>query len=173
MKTALESSLFDAAFDSLVAEGALEQRGERVRPADVPWEPPPQTLLQLERVEAELESTGYLVPEAAQWQAKLGKDAGEVVALGLFLGRIVRVTTDLTYTARQLERLRGTLVTWFTTKPALTVGDFRDQTGASRKYAVPLLEYCDRMGWTVRVGDERKAGGRLQPAPGDRGPSPV
>jgi hypothetical protein len=38
------------------------------------------------------------------------------------------------------------------------VGDFRGFTGASRKYAVPLLEHADRAGWTVRVGDERRRG---------------
>jgi hypothetical protein len=32
--------------------------------------------------------------------------------------------------------------------------------GVSRKYSVPLLEHCDRVGWTVRVGDERKRGAR-------------
>ena len=40
----------------------------------------------------------------------------------------------------------------------MTVADFRGITGASRKYGVPLLEHCDRVGWTVRVGDERRRG---------------
>jgi len=51
------------------------------------------------------------------------------------------------------------LADWFGAGHAtLTVADFRGITGASRKYGVPLLEHCDRMGWTVRVGDERKKG---------------
>ena len=44
------------------------------------------------------------------------------------------------------------------THAALTVADFRSFTDASRKYAVPLLEHADRVGWTVRVGDERRRG---------------
>jgi selenocysteine-specific elongation factor len=57
--------------------------------------------------------------------------------------------------------LRAKLREWFVAHDALTVANFRDLTGASRKYAVPLLEHCDRVGWTVRVGDERRRGGAL------------
>jgi selenocysteine-specific elongation factor len=41
------------------------------------------------------------------------------------------------------------------------MAEFKEMAGVSRKYAVPLLEHCDRVGWTVRAGDERKRGGRL------------
>ena len=34
-------------------------------------------------------------------------------------------------------------------------------SSASRKFAVPLLEHSDRLGWTIRAGDERRAGGQL------------
>jgi hypothetical protein len=99
----------------------------------------------LEKAEAELEAAGFQVPEAAAWQAKLGASGAEVLALGYFLGRLVRVSQELTYTAEQLEKLRGLLDTWFATHAALTVADFRSFTDASRKYAVPLLEHCDRL----------------------------
>ncbi len=159
LKGVLQGPLFDAAFESLVARGQIEQRGERVRTGGAPWEPPAEAMAALDRVEKELESTGYLVPENAAWQAKLGATAPEVVSLGFFLGRLVRVSQDLTYTAAQMDRLRETLRSWFATHPTLTVASFRDLTGATRKYAVPLLEQTDRLGWTVRVGDERKWGG--------------
>jgi selenocysteine-specific elongation factor len=35
------------------------------------------------------------------------------------------------------------------------VGTFKEWTGISRKYAIPLLEYLDREHITRRVGDER------------------
>jgi selenocysteine-specific elongation factor len=158
LKTTLDPAMFDAAFDALLAEAAIEVRGERVRPAGAPWEPPAEIMAALERAEAEIESTGLLVPENTAWQSKLGAQAAEVVSLGHFLGRLVRVTNELTYTSRQLDALRAKLDAHFAARPTLTIGDFRDLTGASRKYAVPLLEYADRSGWTVRVGDERRRG---------------
>ncbi|HEY2954153.1 MAG TPA: selenocysteine-specific translation elongation factor [Candidatus Eisenbacteria bacterium] len=161
LKSALDAALFDAAFEWLLAERALEQRGERVRPAGEPWAPPAETLSALEKLEAELEGAGLAVAEAPAWRAKLGAAAAEVEALGSFLSRLVRVSQDYTYTARQLEGLRARLAAHFARRPVMTVAEFKDLAGVSRKWAVPLLEHCDRVGWTVRAGDERKAGGRL------------
>jgi selenocysteine-specific elongation factor len=161
LKSGLDATLFDLAFDALVRDATLEQRGERVRLAGSPWAPPADTLARLENVERELEANGLAVPEAATWQKSLGAEAAEVVALGLFLGRLARVSQEFTYTTRQLEDLRARLAKHFASKPTLTVADFKDVSGVSRKYAVPLLEHGDRSGWTVRVGDERRAGGKL------------
>jgi selenocysteine-specific elongation factor len=37
----------------------------------------------------------------------------------------------------------------------LTVAEIRDMLGTTRKYAVPLCEYLDRVGVTRREGDLR------------------
>ena len=39
--------------------------------------------------------------------------------------------------------------------PKLGVGEFKNLTGVTRKFAIPLLEYLDRQRVTRRVGDER------------------
>jgi selenocysteine-specific elongation factor len=161
LKAAVGPALFDAAFEALVADGALEVRGERVRPGGEPWRPPAETAAALERLESELEAAGLAVAETAQWLAKLGANGPEVHTLGQFLGRLVRVSQDFTYTTRQLESLHTKLAAHFARRATLTVAEFKDLSGVSRKYAVPLLEHCDRVGWTARAGDERKPGGRL------------
>jgi selenocysteine-specific elongation factor len=38
----------------------------------------------------------------------------------------------------------------------ITPATFRDLFGTTRKYAIPLLEYLDREGVTIRVGDSRR-----------------
>jgi selenocysteine-specific elongation factor len=43
----------------------------------------------------------------------------------------------------------------------MTAASFRDLIGSSRKYTIPLLEYFDRDGLTIRIGDIR----RLKSAP--------
>jgi selenocysteine-specific elongation factor len=161
LKTALDAALFDAAFESLVHDGALAPRAERVRPADSPWEPPPETLKALEALESELDAAGFGVPEAARWGARLGASATEVAGLGTFLGRLVRVSQEYTLTARQLDDLRARLAAHFARRPSLTVAEFKDLAGVSRKWGVPLLEHADRVGWTTRVGDERRRGPKL------------
>jgi selenocysteine-specific elongation factor len=44
---------------------------------------------------------------------------------------------------------------------ALTIADFRDKFGSSRKYALPVLEHCDALGLTRRRGDVRVRGPRF------------
>ncbi len=43
----------------------------------------------------------------------------------------------------------------FAEQPEPTVAEIRDHLGITRKYAIPLLEYCDRIGVTRREGDKR------------------
>src|SRR6185436_3328930 len=109
LRTQLEAALFDPAFESLLADHTLEQKGDRVRPADLPWAPPPQVTAKLEALEADLAAAGYQVPEVPQWQAKLGAEASEVASLGYFLGRLVRVSQELTYSSTQMDELRRRL----------------------------------------------------------------
>jgi len=52
-------------------------------------------------------------------------------------------------------QLRQILAAQKATSPKIDVGRFKDLTGVSRKYAIPLLEYLDRERVTRRVGDER------------------
>jgi selenocysteine-specific elongation factor len=161
MKEVIEGAMFDAAFAALIDEGVLEQRGENVRPTDTPWEPPADVVAALDAATREIEAGGYAVPENAAWQMKLGARAAEAAALGFFLGKLVRVSQEFTYTASQMERLRAALAAYFAGNAQLSVANFRELTGASRKFAVPLLEHCDRTGWTIREGDARRAGPQL------------
>jgi selenocysteine-specific elongation factor len=39
---------------------------------------------------------------------------------------------------------------------AITTPEFKDMTGASRKYVIPLAEYFDAVNVTIRVGDTRQ-----------------
>jgi len=54
-----------------------------------------------------------------------------------------------------LERLRREMASYKMKSPKIDVTRFKELTGVSRKYAIPLLEYLDRERVTRRVGDER------------------
>jgi selenocysteine-specific elongation factor len=71
-------------------------------------------------------------------------------------GELVRVS-DLVFHRSALESLGAALKRFKTEKgPRIDVGAFKDLTGVSRKYAIPLLEYLDRQRVTRRVGDARE-----------------
>jgi selenocysteine-specific elongation factor len=69
-------------------------------------------------------------------------------------GRLVRISSDLVFTpgfvadAERVIRERGRA-------EGVTVSDFRQAIGTSRKFALPVLEYFDGIGLTRRQGDVR------------------
>jgi selenocysteine-specific elongation factor len=68
----------------------------------------------------------------------------------------VRVTTDMYFLAASIDKLRQMLKNYLLEKGEMTAASFRDLIGSSRKYTIPLLEYFDRDGLTIRVGDIRR-----------------
>jgi selenocysteine-specific elongation factor len=88
----------------------------------------------------------------------------EVIRLLEREGAVVRVTTDMYFLAGSIEQLRRTLTKHLTEKGEMTAAAFRDLIGSSRKYTIPLLEFFDRDGLTIRIGDIR----RLKSAPGEK-----
>ena len=55
-----------------------------------------------------------------------------------------------------VEWMKAALIKHLSQKGEVTPSSFRDLFGTSRKYTIPLLEYFDREGVTVRVGDVRR-----------------
>ncbi len=82
---------------------------------------------------------------------ELGLDQ-ELLHLMIRNGHLVRISDDLVFLPEQVDQLVGIIKGM---DAGFTVGDFRDRTGLSRKYAVPLLEWSDKEGLTIRRGDQR------------------
>jgi len=73
-------------------------------------------------------------------------------------GKLVKVTESLLYHREALDEITAKLHAFLGTHAVMTMADFKDMAGVSRKYSVPLLEYFDRKGLTSRAGDVRKPG---------------
>ena len=71
-------------------------------------------------------------------------------------GLLVRIKFDLAISAAAEARLREFLAAHARTGKPLAITDLKNALGLSRKWAVPLLEYCDMKHWTIRAGDARK-----------------
>jgi selenocysteine-specific elongation factor len=70
-------------------------------------------------------------------------------------GAAVRISSDLFYAAGALDGLREKLVAHLQEKGEITPPEYRELTGLSRKFLIPLLEYFDSEKLTIRVGDKR------------------
>jgi selenocysteine-specific elongation factor len=80
-------------------------------------------------------------------------------------GALVKVGTDV-YRGPQIAEIRGRLESAIRRDGPITMARFRDAVGTTRKYAVPLMEWFDATGVTVRDGDLRALRRRPGPPPG-------
>jgi selenocysteine-specific elongation factor len=107
-------------------------------------------------IERAFEQAGLAVPAVPEVLAKSGVETARARSLLQILireRRLIRVTDHLVFHQTAIESLRHLLAGRKATR--FNVGTFKDWTGISRKYAIPLLEYLDRERVTRRDGDER------------------
>jgi selenocysteine-specific elongation factor len=83
--------------------------------------------------------------------SELGLDA-EILHVKLRDGSLIRISPDIVYLPEQIETIEAHLAEL---GDGFTVAEFRDAVELSRKYAVPILEWSDKEGLTVRRGDVR------------------
>lgn len=81
--------------------------------------------------------------------------ARELVSLLTKERRLVKISENLLYHTESISELKALLADCKKRSVQLDVGKFKDLTGISRKYAIPLLEFLDRERVTRRVGDSR------------------
>jgi selenocysteine-specific elongation factor len=112
-----------------------------------------------EQIESAFETAGLAVPRLAELLPRLPVDrkrAEKLVQLLLKEGALVKVSEELVFHASALGRLREMLAGYKASQGnRISVAAFKELTGISRKYAIPLLEYLDRAKVTRRLGDER------------------
>ena len=70
-------------------------------------------------------------------------------------GRAVKVKGDVFYAPGAVAELRDKLVAYLREKGEITPPEFRELTGLSRKFMIPLLEFFDQEKLTIRTGDKR------------------
>jgi len=109
-------------------------------------------------IEQAFASAGLKVPSLKEVLAGLKVDtvrAQKIVTLLLRDKVLIKISEELVFHQSALMDLRHKIAAFKNTAPKIDVARFKDMTGVSRKYAIPLLEYLDRERVTRRVGDER------------------
>jgi len=95
---------------------------------------------------------GILSPGVKECKAVVGD--GVYYAL-IDLGRLKSVSEDVVYTAKLYDQLLNQLTSHLHQTGSISAPEARDLLGASRKYAIALLEHMDELRITRRSGDIR------------------
>jgi len=151
--------IFEAALGDLVAARALAVSGDLVREAGREITLSTEETRAKELIEREFASAGLTVPGFAAVLAKLPVDAPRAQKILQILLRekvLVKISSELVFHRSTLQRLREMLAKYRKERgDRLSIAVFKELTGITRKYAIPLLEHLDREQVTRRAGDER------------------
>ncbi|MCH8961132.1 MAG: SelB C-terminal domain-containing protein [Bacteroidetes bacterium] len=109
---------------------------------------------------------GLRPPQATDLSRELGVGEEEVrpiIALCAGQGQLVHIGSAM-YLHREWEaKLRASMAEQLRKGPGMTVSEIKDLLGTTRKFAVPMCEYLDRIGLTRRVNDVRVLANPLDP----------
>lgn len=120
---------------------------------------PPDLDVRVNRL-ADTFATGGMQPcaflDAVDRAGIMPSEASEYLHFLLRDGRLVKIGDDLYLHRDAVEGAKQVLSRFMLENGEITVGEARDILGTSRKFALPLLEYLDRIRFTRRVGDKRR-----------------
>ncbi|HEX4784815.1 MAG TPA: selenocysteine-specific translation elongation factor [Candidatus Sulfotelmatobacter sp.] len=151
--------VFTAALEMLVREKHIELSGDLVRLPGQGVVMKDEEAESKKKIEDAFAAAGLKVPALHEVIAGLKVDkprAQKIVTLLLRDKRLVKISDELVFHHSALQELRRLVALQRTRSPKMDVAKFKELTGVSRKYAIPLLEYLDRERVTRRVGDARE-----------------
>ena len=113
----------------------------------------PAQQAQVDRLLRNFIAQPYAPPSVKDSQAELGE---ELYAALLDQGELVQVSPEVVFRRVDYETWVAGVRRELEQAGSLTLAQFRDQFGTSRKYAQAFLEHLDATGLTQRDGDARK-----------------
>ncbi len=153
------AEVFDATLGMLVREKKIDFVGDVVRLPGHGVVMKEEEAESKDEIERSFASAGLKVPALPEVLAGLKIDktrAQKIVTLLLRDKVLIKVSDELVFHRSALAQLRGQIAALKTKSATIDVARFKELTGVSRKYAIPLLEYLDRERVTRRVGDARE-----------------
>jgi selenocysteine-specific elongation factor len=155
----VKQEIFRAALEQLAKEQKLVLQGETVKRAGAKVTLLPEEQRAQELIESAFATAGLAVPTVKEVLSQLpveAKRAEKLLQMLLRDKKLLRISPELIFHANALSDMRQKVAGYKKAKSErISVPAFKELTGISRKYAIPLLEYLDRERVTRRAGDER------------------
>ncbi|MFC1494998.1 selenocysteine-specific translation elongation factor [Thermodesulfobacteriota bacterium] len=98
---------------------------------------------------------GLTPPYFKEVSEKLSDGGKDILGVMVKDGILIKVKEDLYFHQKPINTLKEKLIAFLQKNGEINAPQFKEMTGASRKYSIPLLEYFDHEQVTVRVGDNR------------------
>ncbi|GIM45289.1 selenocysteine-specific translation elongation factor [Collibacillus ludicampi] len=157
LRTKIKPKIYDALIALGEKEGRFEIKADRIRLSgyQVPLSLAEKSLI--ERLRTTFLEHGFQPPSLLTLADQFkGKDQVVQGLLSYMKEReeLIEIEEGIFFAKETIERAKE-IVKTLADRGELTVAVFRDHVGTSRKFALALLEYFDRMKWTRREGEKR------------------
>ncbi len=153
-----DEQLLQAVADRLVRAKKLVGDARRIARADFKPKLSANQRKLKDKIVAAHAAAGFQPPEPKEFVNQAAGNAAalkDIFEVACAEGFLVKVTDDFYLSAEAEAEMRRRVAERLRTGPGATVAEIRDLLGTTRKYAVPVCEYLDRVGLTRREGDVR------------------
>jgi selenocysteine-specific elongation factor len=160
-ESALPEETYELVIRELVASESITEEGGLVRIPSHTIQLSEKEKETLNRLESQFLDAAFQPPTIKELQDEYDiSDAllRQFVKILQYENKIERVSGDLFIHSDVKKKLKETLKTYFQSNEDLAIGQFKELIGGSRKYAIPLIEFADQEGWTIRQGETRTEG---------------
>lgn len=151
--------LFDYAIEHLTTQGDIHESGGLIRLQEHEITLTPEQQQLRKKIADLLRDSGFVTPSESEIAQQLNvsqKQVRETLNLMVNLNEVVRVEGEIYFHRDRVDEARQKVTGFLKKNGEMTVSEFKDLIeGASRKYAMPLLNYFDGSGITERTGDVR------------------
>jgi selenocysteine-specific elongation factor len=155
-----DEQTFDLLLQELVKDGMVIRAGNYLKLTSYQATFLGRSLKISEQIDQIYLQKGFTPPDEKELLAMMDSfrkdDVMDVFQAMIREGKLVKISDDLIMHSTVVENTLNSLRDYLKTHGTITVSEFRQLANTSRKYAVPFIEYCDKIGWTVREGDNRK-----------------
>ena len=151
--------LFNLMLNQMIKDNQAVQEENTVRSADHKVSLAVDQADIKKRILASYQQSGLTPPYFRELVKTLDVDAQrakDVLMLLVDEGLLVKVKEDLFFDIDTVNGLKQRLIDFLAANTEMTTPQFKDMTGVSRKYLIPLIEYFDAQNVTIRIGDIRK-----------------
>ena len=161
-ENSIDISIFDIALNELIKENLIIAEDGNIfiagRGKNAENELSEEYNRLIAKIENIIKSSGNSVPSPDEIEKKLDinkKLFNFLISIMVKSNKLVKIKFDLYYLKDQIDLIQRGLDDFFKINDKLEPKDIKDIAGVSRKYAIPLLEYFDGIGFTVKKDNYR------------------
>ena len=165
MFSAMNNKVFQSLLQTMADDGILLINSQTIALPSFTGEPTGKDAAVIQKIEQLLKASGYQPPnwkEVLKETALNSEKSAEVLNYLLRTGKISKIADNIYFHSDTLQTAQHKIVQFIKTNSSISVAETRDLLQTSRKYALPLLEYFDRLRVTRRQDDNRVLGAKAQ-----------